>query len=296
MSKVKDRHRFFAEEIEAIANLRTSGLVAALALVPRERFLPPGPWVVTSEGDSFGLRSGQGAARRTADADPQRVYHNYSIAIDAKRELFNGAPGVVVPWIDALELKRGSRVLHIGAGLGYYSALIGHVVGSSGRVVAIEIDAELAEKARTNVELMPWIHVQQANGTGRLTETFDSILVSVGTTHPQNAWLDALAPGGRMVVPLTATMSANSTLSKGLVILLMKAAEDTAFGVRVLTFVSIYSGLDLRDEATNTLLGKALARGPFPSLNRLRSDTHDPSPTCWLHAPTFCLELADAHH
>jgi protein-L-isoaspartate(D-aspartate) O-methyltransferase len=136
----------------------------------------------------------------------------------------------------------------------------------------------------------------QANSTEPVTESFDAILVSVGTTHPQNAWLDALSPGGRMVVPLTATMSAmNSTLSKGLVILLTKALEGTAFAARALTFISIYSGLHLRDDVTNTQLGKALARGLFPSLATLRRDLHDLGPACWLHTGTFCLELADSN-
>jgi len=73
MTTLDARRRFFAEEIEALANLETPGLVAALASVPRERFLRPGPWVVRSETDMFG------APRRTPDDDPGRTYHNYSI-------------------------------------------------------------------------------------------------------------------------------------------------------------------------------------------------------------------------
>lgn len=126
MSQVADRRQFFAEEIQAIGNLQTGALVEALATVPREQFLPPGPWVIRSEGDVGGQ------PRRTSDDDPRHVYHNLSIAIDPARQLFNGGPSIVASWIDALRLRPGLRVLHIGCGLGYYSALIAHCVGPTG--------------------------------------------------------------------------------------------------------------------------------------------------------------------
>ena len=81
--------RFFAEEIQTAANIRSAAVVEALAAVPRERFLPPGPWTIRSEAD-FG-----GGPRQTPDADPRHVYHNIAVAIDAARMLFNGAPSVV---------------------------------------------------------------------------------------------------------------------------------------------------------------------------------------------------------
>lgn len=70
------RRQFFAEEVAAVANLKTPQLVEALASLPREeKFLRPGPWLVRSEADF-------GGARTTADSGAQHVYHNYSIAID----------------------------------------------------------------------------------------------------------------------------------------------------------------------------------------------------------------------
>jgi len=94
--------------------------------------------------------------------------------------------------IDALALTRGARVLHVGAGLGYYSALMAHVVGDSGRVLAIEVDDGLAADAGANLSSMPWVDVRCADSTVLPGELFDAILVSAGATHPQQAWLDAL--------------------------------------------------------------------------------------------------------
>src|SRR5512138_2464978 len=128
------RRQLFAEDLQAICNLSTPALVDALAHVPREAFLGPGPWLVMGEGDI-----GAGP-RPTPDADARHVYHNYSIAIDPARQLFNGAPGVVGVSIDALGLRSGARVMHVGAGWGYYTAVLAHCVGPAGRVLALEAD------------------------------------------------------------------------------------------------------------------------------------------------------------
>lgn len=84
------QRRFFAEELQAICNIRTPALVEALASVPRENFLRPGPWFIRSEGD-FGS-----TPRQAPDADPRHVYHDVAITIDPARQLFNGAPGIAV--------------------------------------------------------------------------------------------------------------------------------------------------------------------------------------------------------
>src|SRR6201999_424382 len=96
--------------------------------------------------ESYQLGAGV-QTRQTPDADPARVHHNIAVAIDADRQLFNGQPGTLGAWIDALELAPGSRVLHVGAGLGYYTAVIGECAGSAGRVLAFEVDEALAAEA-----------------------------------------------------------------------------------------------------------------------------------------------------
>lgn len=282
MMDLAQQRRFFAEEIEALANLRTPALVDALATVPRERFLRPGPWIVRGESD-FG-----GPARQTRDADPRRVYHNLAIAIDSERQLFNGAPSLLASCIDALVLGPGSRVLHIGAGLGYYTAIIGHAVGAGGRVGALEVDEALAAEARGNLAAFPWVDVRHGDGSAPPGGPFDAILVNAGVTHPLDIWLDALVPGGRMVMPLTATSPQMRTIGKGFILLLTRTGE-AVFDVRMLGFVAIYSAVGLRDEALNATLGQKLMKGPFMPATRLRRDPHDPSPSCWLHGPTCCL-------
>jgi protein-L-isoaspartate(D-aspartate) O-methyltransferase len=278
------RRRFYAEEIEATANLRNAAVVEALARVPRERFLPPGPWTIRGEADL------QSPPRQTADADPRHVYHNLAIAIDPGRQLFNGAPGTLAMAIDTLALKPGDRALHIGAGTGYYTAVVAQCVGPSGRVLGVEVDAALAAEARANLASMPWVELLHADGSGALDGSFDAILVNAGMTHPLESWLDALAPGGRMVLPLTVAMG--PTLGKGPLLLVTNTGDANTLDVRVLTLIAIYSAVGLRDEAHVARLGEAMRKNPFPSITRLRREAHDPSASCWLHTERFCLATA----
>ena len=284
------RRRFYAEEIEAVARLRSAALVDALATVPRERFLRAGPWTVLADVDLAGLAPAK--TRETPDADPARVYHNIGIAIDPARQLFNGQPATLAPWIDALELTPGARVLHLGAGLGYYTAVIARCVGPSGRVLAFEADPALAEDARANLTEMPWVTLRADSASvdrDRLDETFDAILINAGVTHPLDAWLDALAPNGRMILPMTATMPAMGPIGKGFVFLVTRAADG--FAARLSGFVAIYSAVGIRDESLNAALGKAMMAGPqrAQAITRLRRDAHEPDPACWLHGAGFCL-------
>ena len=199
--------------------------------------------------------------RQTADADPARVYHNIGVAIDPERQLFNGQPATLAPWIDALELAPGSRVLHVGAGLGYYTAVMAQCVGATGRVLALEADEALAAQARRNLASMPWVDVRADASAQPSGETFDAILVNAGVTHPLDAWLDALAPGGRMILPMTATMPAMGNIGKGLVFLVARDAGGS-FSARVAGFVAVYSAVGIRDEFLNAQLGKKMMAGP----------------------------------
>src|SRR4029078_8876651 len=175
MTALDLRRQFFAEELEAVCRLRSPQLVKAFAMVPREQFLGPGPWMVLSENPSMAAATSFGGTglglRETPDADPGRLYHNIAVAIDPSRQLFNGQPGTLAVWLDTLDLAPGARglpvcarlrhytaalapgarVRHAAAGLGYYTAVIAQAIGPSGRVVAFEIDAELAAAAARNL-------------------------------------------------------------------------------------------------------------------------------------------------
>jgi len=281
-----DRRRFFAEEIQVVANLRSAAVVDALATVPRERFLRDGPWTIRGEADF------QAPPRQTADADPRHIYHNVAVAIDPARMLFNGAPGLLAMAIDHLALHPGSRVLHVGTGTGYYTAIAAHCVGPTGRVLGIEVDESLAARARANLASIEWAEIRHGNGAAECGESFDAVLVNAGTTHPLDSWLDALVEGGRMILPLTASMPAMGPIGKGPLLLLTRTGDAEGLDVRLIGFVAIFSAVGLREESLNERLGQALMKSPVPPLKRLRRDRHDATDTCWLHGPTTCFSTA----
>jgi protein-L-isoaspartate(D-aspartate) O-methyltransferase len=272
--------RRFADEIGASAGL-SAPLVEAFAAVPREHFLDPGPWLAWGEREQ--------GPRPTPDADPARVYANQAIAIDAARHLFNGLPSFLGMAIDALGLQPGHHALHIGPGLGYYTAVIGELVRPHGSVLAIEVDAVLAARAASLVRPGSPVSVRHGNGTGPFDRRFDAVLVNAGVTHPLTAWLDALAPHGRMVLPLTAPMPmTTANIGKGQLVLLT-GTGDGEFAARGLSYVAIYSALDLRDGAIEAQLTASMLRSPSTSFTRLTRRPHDRTDACFLHTAAWCL-------
>jgi protein-L-isoaspartate(D-aspartate) O-methyltransferase len=164
-----------------------------------------------------------------------------------------------------------------------------HCVGSEGQVLAYEADAALARDAAANLADMPWVTMRAEAAAGALDGPYDAILVNAGVTHPLDAWLDALAPSGRMILPLTASMPAMGPIGKGFVFLITRNGEQ--WSARLAGFVAIYSAVGIREEWLNAALGKAMMAGPqrAQAIKRLRRDPHEPALECWLHGSGFCL-------
>src|SRR5262245_48867027 len=120
-SSLEAQRRFYAEEIRAVAAIGSDALIDAFARVPREHFLGPGPWQIAGIGDGAPVTV---KYRTTRDADPAHLHHNVVVAIDAARQLNNGQPTALATWLDALGARAGEHVVHVGAGVGYYSAVI----------------------------------------------------------------------------------------------------------------------------------------------------------------------------
>src|SRR5262249_28629894 len=140
----------------------------------------------------------------TSDDDsPSHVYHDVLIALDESRGINNGQPSLWAYLFDRLDLVPGEQVLHLGCGTGYYTAIIAELVGSAGRVTAVEIDAMPAQKAEPALVDWPQVRLLHADGAGTLFESVDVIVASAGATHPLPSWLDALRPGGRLLFPMT---------------------------------------------------------------------------------------------
>jgi protein-L-isoaspartate(D-aspartate) O-methyltransferase len=239
---------------------------------------------------------------RTADADPRHVYHDVLIALDPTRGINNGRPSLWARLFDSLDLKKGERVLHLGCGTGYYSVIAAEMVGPAGRVTAVEIDAALAERARSAASHWPQITVSNTDGAeGRLDPAdADAVIASAGANRLLQSWLDALKPGGRLLLPMTTAASlgvgelstAKVAMSAGggpgAMLLVVRRAGDR-FSARFLCRAGFIHFQGARDEEADRRLAAALARDWGDSVQSLRRDSHNEDETCWLHGNGWCL-------
>jgi protein-L-isoaspartate(D-aspartate) O-methyltransferase len=284
MSDLPALRRFYAEELRAVSDIRSEALVRAFAAVPREHYLGPGPWQILAPTEA-----GRGRYRTTEDDDPRHLYHNVLVAIDAARWLNNGQPGALALWIDALDLRDGERVVHIGCGLGYYSAILAEVVGAAGHVTALEIDPALAARARRNLAHLPHVEVREADGASCDLEPVDAIFVNAGAAHVSTVWLDALRVNGRLLVPLTVARDAAGHGNGGM---LKVTRRGDGWPARFVSEVNIFPCIGARDAALNERLKEAFQTRKWHAVTSLRRDHHDPTETCWLHGGDVCLSTA----
>lgn len=286
---IEDCREFYSREVKFAASLTTPGLVEAFAKVAREKFLGPGPWQIGSaEGRAMSV-AGLGQLSYVTVEDPRDVYHNVVISLDRAKDINNGQPGSLGRWIDALALKPGERAYHLGCGVGYYTAIIAEVVGPSGSVVGLELQPELAARAKKKLGDYGNVRVEAGDGAAFDPGECDAILVNCGVTHPQTKWLERLREGGRLVVPFT--MAVNPTIGQGVVTKIIRS--NGKYVTELVTPVAIFSGGSLRDAALQPQLLKGLTTGGLLKLKSVRRDAHEAGETCVVHRPEVCLSLAE---
>lgn len=272
----------YAEEIRIAARINSEPLLNAFATVPREDFVGQGPWSVLSRP-----APGQRQPLVTGVSDPCELYRDVAVYLDASKNLTNGNPSTLAPWLDALNLSEGRSVFHLGCGTGYYTAIIAEVVGPRGQVTAAEVDPVLAAQARKGLAKYPNVQVMEGDGVNVDTGRRDAIFVNAGVTHPTERWLESIAIGGTLVLPLTVEIGMPN-VGKGQVL----RVSRSEFGYEARFFpvpVMIYSCTSARDAQIGAALGQRLMSGTFDSVRSLRRDPHSPESSCWLHTTTFCL-------
>jgi protein-L-isoaspartate(D-aspartate) O-methyltransferase len=118
-------------------------------------------------------------------------------------------PLVVAFMLEQLDIKEGDKVLDVGAGSGWTTALLAEIAGSKGKVIAIEVIPELKEFGEKNVEKYNFIKKGIAEficadgSKGYAKEApFDKILVSAAASEISSAWKEQLKTEGRIVTPI----------------------------------------------------------------------------------------------
>jgi protein-L-isoaspartate(D-aspartate) O-methyltransferase len=274
VSDIELLRRHYAEGVAWRAGVEPGPLLDAFARVPRERFLGPGPWPI---------RMPRGY-RDTPDDDPRHLCHDVLVGLVPKRQLNNGMPSFLATLIDAASIRSGDHVVHLGAGVGYYTAVMAEVAGPAGRVTAIEADPKLAARAIENLADRDHVEARHADGVEADFEPADVIFVNFGMTHPLPRWVERLKPGGRLILALTGAGSMGAVLRF--------ERRDDVVKARVVSGTSIFPSVSGRDPTLEVKLAERFRTGgPMApgAVTCLRTDAHDEDDSCWLHVDGACL-------
>jgi protein-L-isoaspartate(D-aspartate) O-methyltransferase len=263
--------RAYARRLMASEGITNPGIEAAFAAVERERYLGPGPWPILH---SVGYIP-------TPDADPVHLYADVLIGIIPERGLNNGMPSYHVSLLASADIRAGDHVVHIGAGVGYYTAIMACLVGPSGRITAIEFDAGLARRAATNFSNATNVQVLQGDGFSMSFDRADVIYVNAGVTHPADVWLDRLNDGGRLILPLT------PNYQHGAVFRIERNGDE--YLAAWIYAVGLYPCEGGRDDVSEAALDAAFQKGGWRAVTRLYRTGDLPDDRCWLRGAQWAL-------
>jgi protein-L-isoaspartate(D-aspartate) O-methyltransferase len=275
--------RAYAKQIMAAAGVSERRIEAAFAAVPRENFLGPGPWPI--------LRWERGYAA-TPSRDPVYLYADVPVGIIPERNLNNGQPSFLAALIASANPRPGEHAVHIGAGIGYYTAIIARLVGRGGRVTAIEFDPVLAKRLAANFAGHRQMRVIEGDGAQAEFAAADVIFVNAGATKPADSWLDRLRDGGRLILPLTTDQGFHGSAAipiqrRGAVFRIERSGGE--FLAKWVSPVAIFPCEGARDAESEAALAAAFANGRWKEVTRLYRQGDLPEAECWLRAPGWCL-------
>jgi protein-L-isoaspartate(D-aspartate) O-methyltransferase len=244
---------------------QNAALKAAFASTPRERFLGKGPWKVVTKGDYID----------TPSDDPAFIYVDAAVALDPSANINNGQPTLHAMCLAALDIEKGETITHIGAGTGYYTALLSKLTGPTGIVYAFELQPHLADRAKCYLAEMSNVTVQNCSGTESALPPSDVVYVCAGATGPQSVWLDALRKNGRLLFPLTPDNGAGGML------LIKRLATADRYMAKFLSAAMFIPCVGARDEETAERLSDAFSRGVMKGVQSLRCNSPADETCCF---------------
>lgn len=276
MNRLSAHRIFYANLITGSASNSGSELQRAFAETPRENFVGPGPWQIVSSGGYI----------KTPSDDPALLYQDILVALTPGGPINNGQPSLHAVCLSALKIREGERILHIGAGTGYYSAILSRLTGPAGSIQAYELEPELAKKAERNLTSYRNVTVVARSGSQGPLAASDVIYVNAGATEPLDLWLDALLPGGRLLFPLTPAEGFGGML-------LVTKHSFEKWSAYFLMRVIFISCVGARDEETAGKLTAAFKSNDLNAVKSLRRNGH-PDETCWVSGRGWWLSTSEA--
>ncbi len=137
------------------------------------------------------------------DANDYAVYADHPLPIGHEQTI--SQPTTVAMMLEMLRPNEGQKILDIGSGSGYTTALLAYIVGDKGSVTGLERVPYLVKYGNDNLKKYGWKNVkiiQSENGLGLVGETFDRILVSAAANEFPLKLTQQLNIGGKLVIPV----------------------------------------------------------------------------------------------
>jgi protein-L-isoaspartate(D-aspartate) O-methyltransferase len=274
-SELRAYRDFYARYVVASSGGSNERLIAAFGDVAREDFLGNGPWLVWT---GAGYLS-------TPSSDPRYVYQDVVIGLMPEKKINNGQPTLHARCLTALNVAPGATVAHVGAGTGYYTAILAKLAGPAGEVHAYEMEEALAARATELLRGFSGVEVERANATEHPLPAVDALYVNAGVTDLPDRWLDALNVGGRLLAPLTPNEGYGGML------LVTRVASD-AYAAQIVARVSFVHCAGSRSDAQSAALVSAFEPGRYKPVKSLRRHV-PPDESAWYVGTNWWLSTRD---
>jgi protein-L-isoaspartate(D-aspartate) O-methyltransferase len=276
MTSLEAQRHFYARFVTAKGGTADPRLVDAFGSIWREQYVRKGPW---------SIEVGGGYICSETD-DPTVLYQDFLVGLNVQRGINNGQPSLHAKCIGAALPQPNEVVLQVGAGTGYYTAILAHLVGPGGRVYAYEIDEELAREAARNLAQFTTVTVRAESALETNLPSVNVIYVCAGATHVPLKWLDALTTGGRLVLPLTTHEGPGCML-------LVTQQSANAYCARILCPAWFIPCIGARRDDCSRALAAALETRTTEQVRSLRRGS-DPDETAWCIGEGWWLSTVEA--
>lgn len=278
----------------AILGVDNAAIETAFATVRREAFLGPPPWTASSPFGGY---------RQILGTDPVVLYQDLVVGLDPAQGVNNGSPSLHAKLLEALGPKPGEHIVHVGAGAGYYSAVLAELVGSAGQVTAVEFDPALARRAAAALSGRPNVRVVCDDGSRWPEAPADGVYVNFAVSRPADRWIEGLSPGGGLVVPLGVPgpqrpNSGGRHSARGAVLRIER--RGAGFAARAISpayFVCAEGAVGAADAADVERLRQSFEDGGLDKVRSLIWKRPAPPDRCWFAGADWALceeEAGDA--